>query len=218
MRRYFWCFILFAIFIAGCDSNEHVFIKPNILLMIADDMGYSDLASYGGPSGTPHLDKLSASGIRFTDFYAAAPNCSPSRTGLMTGRSPAIVGMYNYRPPNHPMHLREEEVTIAEVLLEQNYQTAHIGKWHLGCLPQDSLLNHPQPMDQGFHYSFGTENNAQPSHLNPVNFVRNGEELPEQKGYSCQILTDEVINWLENHKGTDQPFSCMWRSMSHMPK
>jgi arylsulfatase A len=206
MRRYFWCFILFAIFIAGCDSNEHVFIKPNILLMIADDMGYSDLASYGGPSGTPHLDKLSASGIRFTDFYAAAPNCSPSRTGLMTGRSPAIVGMYNYRPPNHPMHLREEEVTIAEVLLEQNYQTAHIGKWHLGCLPQDSLLNHPQPMDQGFHYSFGTENNAQPSHLNPVNFVRNGEELPEQKGYSCQILTDEVINWLENHKGTDQPF------------
>jgi arylsulfatase A len=174
--------------------------------MIADDMGYSDLSSYGGPSSTPHLNRLADSGIKFTDFYAAAPNCSPSRTGLMTGRSPAVMGMYNYRPPNHPMHLRDEELTIAEVLLEQNYQTAHIGKWHLGCLPQDSALNHPQPHDQGFEYSFGTENNAQPSHLNPVNLVRNGVKLPEQKGYSCQILADEAIHWLEDHKDAGNPF------------
>lgn len=145
--------------------------------MIADDMGYGDLDCYGGISNTPNLNKLAKNGILFTDFYAAASNCSPSRVGLLTGRSPARVGMYNYRPPNHPMHLRDGEVTIAEVLKDQGYQTSHIGKWHLGCLPQDPTLNHPQPHEQGFDYSLGTENNAQPSHLNPVNFVRNGKKL-----------------------------------------
>jgi len=129
--------------------------------MIADDMGYGDLECYGGISKTPNLNRLAKNGLRFTDFYAAASNCSPSRVGLLTGRSPARVGMYSYRPPNHPMHLRDGEVTIAEVLKDQGYQTSHIGKWHLGCLPQDSTLNHPQPHEQGFETSLGTENNSQ---------------------------------------------------------
>ena len=174
--------------------------------MIADDMGYGDLECYGGISKTPTLNKLAQSGILFTDFYAAASNCSPSRVGLLTGRSPARSGMYNYRPPNHPMHLRDSEVTIAEVLKDQGYQTSHIGKWHLGCLPQDSTLNHPQPHEQGFDYSLGTENNAQPSHLNPVNFVRNGKKLNEQMGYSCQILAEEAVTWLDNHHEAGNPF------------
>ena len=165
--------------------------------MVADDMGWSDLGCYGGVSNTTNLDKLANEGVRFTSMYAAAPNCSPSRVGLLTGRSPSLVGMYNYRPPGHPLHLRDEEVTIAEVLKNQGYSTAHFGKWHLGCLPQDSTLNHPQPVDQGFDYSFGTQNNAQPSHLNPTNFVRNGINLPTQNGYSCQILATDVINWIE---------------------
>ena len=174
--------------------------------MIADDMGYGDLECYGGISQTPNLNRLAKNGILFTDFYAAASNCSPSRVGLLTGRSPARVGMYNYRPPNHPMHLRDGEVTIAEVLKDQGYQTSHIGKWHLGCLPQDPTLNHPQPHEQGFDYSLGTENNAQPSHLNPVNFVRNGKKLNEQNGYSCQILAEEAVSWFDNHHKAGNPF------------
>jgi len=174
--------------------------------MIADDMGYGDLECYGGISQTPNLNKLAKNGILFTDFYAAASNCSPSRVGLLTGRSPARVGMYNYRPPNHPMHLRDGEVTIAEVLKDQGYQTSHIGKWHLGCLPQDPTLNHPQPHEQGFDYSLGTENNAQPSHLNPVNFIRNGKKLNEQNGYSCQILAEEAVTWFDNHHKAGNPF------------
>lgn len=180
--------------------------KLNVLFLLTDDMGYADLSCYGGASNTPNLDQLADQGIMFTNFYAAAPNCSPSRTGLMTGRSPARVGMYNYRPPNHPMHLRDSEVTIAELLKGKNYQTAHFGKWHLGCLPQDSSLNHPQPIDQGFDYSLGTENNAIPSHLNPVNFVRNGKEIGEVKGYSCQIVVDEAVTWLENNYKKKSPF------------
>lgn len=180
--------------------------KPNILFLIADDMGYADLECYGGVSKTPNINKLAEKGLLFTDFYAAAPNCSPSRAGLMTGKSPSRVGMYSYRPPNHPMHLRDSEITIAEVLLKQGYSTSHIGKWHLSCLPQDKKLNQPQPHQQGFQYSLGTENNAQPSHLNPINFVRNGEKLGEQKGYSCQILANEAISWFDNQANDENPF------------
>lgn len=198
--------LVFSFFSCRNTSTALKTEKPNILFLIADDMGYSDFELNEGKSATPNLNNLAHGGIRFTDFYAAAPNCSPSRTGLMTGRSPARVGMYSYRPPNHPMHLQDEEVTIAEVLKAQGYQTAHVGKWHLGCLPQDSLLMHPQPIDQGFDYSLGTENNAQPSHLNPVNFVRNGVELGEQKGYSCQILANEVESWFEKQYQPENPF------------
>lgn len=178
----------------------------NILFILTDDMGYADLGCYSGVSNTPNLDNLADNGIQFTNFYAAAPNCSPSRVGLLTGRSPSRVGMYNYRPQAHPMHLRDSEITIAELLKEKNYQTAHFGKWHLGCLPQDAALNHPQPADQGFDYSLGTENNAIPSHLNPVNFVRNGKEIGEVKGYSCQIVVDEAMSWLENNFRKESPF------------
>ncbi|MFW6289685.1 MAG: sulfatase-like hydrolase/transferase, partial [Mariniphaga sp.] len=111
-----------------------------------------------------------------------------------------------YRPSNHPMHLRDKEVTLAELLKEEEYQTAIFGKWHLGCLPQDEKLNHPQPEDHGFDYYFATENNAEPSHHNPVNFVRNGKKLGQLTGYSCQIVADEVISWMENHHKSRAPF------------
>jgi arylsulfatase A len=193
----------------GCkhpDGQTALLERPNILIMLADDMGYADLGCYGGISNTPNLDQLARSGILFTDFYAAAPNCSPSRSGLMTGRAPSRTGMYNYRPPNHPMHLRDEEITIAEVLKDAGYQTSHFGKWHLGALGFDSILQHPQPSDQGFSYSFGTENNSQPSHLNPVNFIRDGEPLGELEGYSCQIVADEAIIWLAELYDKKNPF------------
>lgn len=204
--------VFYAIFFVSLISSvftndkESKVNKPNILILLADDMGYADLNCYGGLSETPNLDALAQEGVRFTNFYAAAPNCSPSRAGLLTGRSPSIVGMYNYRPPGHPMHLLGNEVTIAEVLKKQNYQTSIFGKWHLGCLSQDPDFNHPQPNDQGFDYYLSTENNAEPSHLNPVNFVRNGERIGEIKGYSCQILADDAISWMENHYNDDAPF------------
>jgi len=201
--------LLAIILIVGCtpqNSQPKSLERPNILIMIADDMGYADLGCYGGVSNTPNLDQLASSGILFTDFYAAAPNCSPSRSGLLTGRAPSRTGIYNYRPPNHPMHLRDEEITIAEVLKNAGYQTSHFGKWHLGSLGPDSLLQHPQPSDQGFDYSLGTENNAVPSHLNPTNFVRNGKRLGTQEGYSCQIVASEAISWLADHYNKSDPF------------
>ncbi|MEM1136220.1 MAG: sulfatase-like hydrolase/transferase, partial [Bacteroidota bacterium] len=200
----------FLLFLSSCQpealEKRVITDKPNILLIIADDMGYADIGCYGGKANTPNLDKLAKNGMLFTNFYAAAPNCSPSRTGLLTGRSPSRVGMYSYRPANHPMHLRKEEITIAEVLQKENYQTAHFGKWHLGALPADSIFNHPQPKDQGFSYSLGTENNAIPSHLNPINFVRNGKKIGEQKGYSCQLVVNEALSWLDTIYDEANPF------------
>ncbi len=180
--------------------------KPNILILLADDMGYAELGCYGGISHTPNLDKLAQKGIRFSDFYAGAPNCSPSRSALLTGKSPVRTGMYNYRPPGHPMHLQRNELTLANLLKTQGYQTALFGKWHLGCLPQDEKLNQPQPDDHGFDFYFATENNAEPSHFNPVNFVKNGKMTGNLNGYSCQLVADEAISWIEKSNYNRDPF------------
>jgi arylsulfatase A len=201
--------LLLILLLSGCKHDGSWRAspeRPNILIMIADDMGYADLGCYGGASHTPNLDRLAAGGILFSDFYAAAPNCSPSRAGLLTGRAPYRTGIYNYRSPGHPMHLRDKEITVAEVLSDRGYQTSHFGKWHLGALPYDTLLKHPLPCDQGFSYSFGTEHNARPSHLNPDNFIRNGDQAGIQEGYSCQIVVDEAISWLTERYDTNGPF------------
>jgi len=180
--------------------------RPNIVIMLADDAGYSDFGCFGGQAKTPNIDQLAREGIRFTDFHAAAPNCSPSRTGLLTGRYPSRVGVYSYlpQPENgvpHPMHLPDSEITVAELLRDAGYRTAHVGKWHLSAYG----TSQPQPLDQGFEYSFGTSSNARPSHLNPDNFYRNGDPLGEIKGYACQIVVDDAIRWLEA-KDSDDPF------------
>jgi len=194
---------LFVLFSLGCDKKKQV-DKPNIIFILADDMGYADFELIGKSTKTPNLNNLANEGIFFKNFYAAGPNCSPSRVGFMTGKSPAKVGMYSYRPPDHPLHLPENEITLPEILKSVGYKTAHFGKWHLGCLPQNPKLNHPQPNQHGFDFSFGTENNAIPSHLNPINFIKNGEKVGEVKGYSCQILAQESINWIEKNK--EDPF------------
>jgi arylsulfatase A len=197
---------------ASCTSDTHTASqekKPNIIIMCADDMGYGDLGCYVGSAKTPNLDAFAKQGIRLTSCYAGAPNCSPSRASLLTGRFPARCGIYSYIPasttiPTHPMHLPQREITLARLLKQANYETCHVGKWHLSKLNSDQ----PQPKDHGFDYSFGTDNNAEPSHHNPMNFIRNGVPVGESEGYSCQIVADETISWLQNRtkKNPDEPF------------
>ena len=201
------CFLLFASLLTFIACNQHPGKKanPNIVLLLADDMGFGDVDFIGGATETPNLNRLAKEGVFFSNFYAAAPNCSPSRAGLLTGKSPEKVGIYSYRPDRHPMHLPDGEVTLAELLKTKGYQTAHFGKWHLGALAKDPELNHPQPDQQGFDYSFGTESNAIPSHHNPKNFIRNGEALGLIEGYACQIVAKEGIDWL-NQRNEKDPF------------
>jgi len=102
------------------------------------------------------------------------------------------------------MHLRREETTLPKLLRTAGYATCHVGKWHLNGL--FGSAEQPQPGDHGFDYWFSTQNNAAPSHENPDNFIRNGEKVGQLQGYSCQLVADEAIGWLERRTDREQPF------------
>ncbi|NXN02854.1 ARSA Arylsulfatase, partial [Sylvia borin] len=127
--------------------------RPNFVLVLADDLGYGDLGCYGHPSSaTPHLDRLAARGLRFTDFYSSAAVCSPSRAALLTGRLPVRSGIYpGVFDPGSRGGLPLAEVTVAEVLKARGYATAMVGKWHLGFGHNGSFL----PVHQGFDHFLG---------------------------------------------------------------
>jgi arylsulfatase A len=186
--------------------------RPNIVVILCDDLGYGDVECYGHPHiKTPNLNALAAGGIRFTDFYSAAPVCSPSRVGLLTGRSPNRAGVYDWIPEagqpkpdhRHKVHMRQSEVTIAQLLKSGGYQTCMAGKWH--CNSEFNNDKQPQPGNFGFDHWLATQNNAAPSHLHPTNFVRNGEPVGKIEDFSCLIVVDEVIGWLEK-TDRDKPF------------
>ena len=105
---------------------------PNVILVLADDLGWQELGCYGNPfNETPHLDALAKQGVRFTDAYAAAPVCSPQRAALLTGLTPARLGITNVLGPRSQKHLPPARVTLAEVLRSHGYATGIVGKWHL---------------------------------------------------------------------------------------
>ena len=191
--------------------------KPNVVVLLADDLGFRDVGCYDGPVKTPAIDSLAANGVRFTDFYSGCAVCSPSRATLLTGRHHIRTGVYSWiHDPSQESHLLKREVTLAEILKQNGYATAHIGKWHLG-LPTPER-DKPTPDEHGFDYWFATWNNASPSHRNPNNFIRNGEKVGELRGYSCQIVVDEAISWLESRRGEETPFFLnVWFHEPHAP-
>ena len=178
---------------------------PNVVMLLADDLGWKDIGSYGGPVKTSALDALAQNGVRFTDFYSGNAVCSPSRATLMTGRHHIRAGVYSWIfDPEQRSHLLEREVTLAEVLKQAGYATGHFGKWHLG-LPYGKHEK-PTPDQHGFDTWFATENNALPNHHDPINFYRNGEPVGPLEGYSCQLVIDEAIDWLDTPREADTPF------------
>lgn len=210
--RILWGLVFVLVSVVVAPAAE----KPNFVLVLLDDSGWTDFGCYGSRIETPNIDRFVGQGMRFTDCHSAAPNCSPSRAGLLTGRTPSRVGIYSYLPTNHEMHLRSEEVTVAELLKDAGYRTGHFGKWHLSRLGTEQ----PQPSEQGFDYSLGTDNNASPSHFNPTNFVRNGKPVGKMEGYSCQIVVEEAIGWLDSIEADPQRqpfFACVWFHEPHTP-
>lgn len=191
--------------------------RPNVVLLLADDLGSKDIGCYGGPVHTPALDKLAARGVRFRNFHAGAPVCSPSRATFLTGRQHLRTGVYHViQDHEHDMHLLEREVTIAELLKSNGYQTVHLGKWHVGAPFRGR--DKPSLNDHGFDYWLATDNNASPSHRNPSNFYRNGKRVGELEGYACQILADEAITWLEKERNKEAPFFLnIWFQEPHDP-
>ena len=191
--------------------------KPNIVIFLADDLGWGDLACYGHPRiKTPHLDQFVTEGVRFTQAYSACFVCSPSRSSILTGRTPYRNGVWRWLPVGNIAHLRASELTIPKLLKAAGYETMHSGKWHLNGHFNSS--EQPQPDDHGYDWWFATQNNASPSHKDPVNFVRNRKEVGPLKGYSAPLCADEATRWLKNERDPSKPFFLtVWAHEPHLP-
>ncbi|MEN7341452.1 MAG: sulfatase-like hydrolase/transferase [Pseudomonadota bacterium] len=198
-------FFCFGFTEADADGDES---PPNILIIYVDDLGYGDLGSFGHPViETPHLDALAADGMTLTSYYAPSPLCSPSRAALLTGRHPYRTGIRSWIPHGSGVYLRDHEITLPELLKDEGYATALVGKWHLNS----SLASRaePQPTEQGFDYFFGHNAFQIPTSRNPINIHRGHEPVGEQEGYIAEIYVDEAVRWLTAHDD-DQPFLLMF--------
>ncbi|MBP90525.1 MAG: hypothetical protein CMJ64_28090 [Planctomycetaceae bacterium] len=208
-----FCSYLYLVLLATAAAGQ----RPNVVVLLADDLGSKDIGCDGGPVKTPALDGLAAKGVRFTDFHSGAPVCSPARATLLTGRHHLRTGVYTVIQDHiHNMNLRKSEVTIAELLKANGYDTVHLGKWHLGTPFRG--MKKPWIDEHGFDYWFATDLNAAPSHRNPNNFWRNRERVGELKGYDCQLVVDEAITWLGEKRDAEKPFFLnIWFHEPHAP-
>lgn len=217
MKHFHYLFtVLLAIaLIPASDAAE----RPNVVIIFIDDQGYYDLGCYGATEvKTPRIDQLAEEGIRFTDYYAAAPICSPSRAGLLTGAYPRRVGMETWvqrADSNRGIH--PDEVTIAELFKANGYATGCIGKWHIG--DKKPFV----PMAQGFDYHFGMYSNLDPVETvyfgdEGVPILRNGEVVkrPAEPAELTNLYTNEAIAFFEKNK--DNPFFLyLPHTMLHVP-
>lgn len=206
--------IAFCLLISVAGASER---KPNVILILTDDQGSIDVNCYGASDlATPHMDRLARHGVRFTQFYSAAPVCSPSRAGCLTGcvpqraGVPGNVGQKNGLPP--------EQITIAEMLKVNGYSTAHIGKWHLGH--EATMI----PNAQGFDHSFGhiggcIDNYSHFFYWNGPNrhdLWENGIEIHRSGHFFGDMMVDQATQFVESNR--DKPFFMYFAiNMPHYP-
>ena len=210
-RRYILALLIAAICFAFLDAaNSHAkplakAPKPNILLIVADDLGYSDLGSYGGEIETPNLDALAENGIRLTRFYNTG-RCCPSRVSILTGQYPHRVGVghkvADLGMPGYRGRVHGDALTIAQVLKSAGYRSFISGKWHLGT---------PDPCDHGFEEFYGTLVSAQ-TFWDPDHYMRTPEsrtKIEYERGafYGTDAVTDHAIEFLGRARSTpNQPW------------
>jgi arylsulfatase A-like enzyme len=195
--------------------------KPNVIVIVSDDEGAADAGCYGAKDlATPNIDSIAAHGVRFTQFYAGAPVCSPSRAALMTGRYPLRAGLIGNASSerNGKAALPGPQVTMAEMFKAAGYATAHIGKWHLGFTP-DTM-----PNAQGFDHSFGhlggcIDNYSHFFYWNGPNrhdLWRNGVEVHYPGRYFADMMVEEASRFMEEHRAN--PFFIYFAlNMPHYP-
>ncbi len=207
--------------------------RPNFLQILTDDQGWGDLGSYGHVFMlTPHIDRLATEGIKFTHCYSAAAVCSPSRSAILTGRTPYRNGVFRWIPASHFAYLPHDEITLPQLLREEDYQTAHFGKWHLSNFTEERINgaqdfnkfgfgtdpDQPDMDDYGYDYWFATGNVARPCHKDPLNFFLNGKAMGKMEGFSAQIVAAELIKWLRDYREDNQPFFItLWFHEPHGP-
>jgi len=207
---------------------------PNIIYILVDDLGYGDvnlqidtLDVFNNPNvKTPNLARLAGESLVFTHHYASAPVCSPSRAGLLTGRTPTrmdIMRWINDKGDNEKMFMSGKEITITELLQKNGYETAIFGKWHLNGADWTVQENWTGwtgsfPNQQGFDYAMVTKENPHETTAIKINTQQNpgdfyldtdeihGKPLGEIKGYSGQIITDSAMHWVKNKRDQKKPY------------
>lgn len=196
--------------------------RPNILFIMADDLGYGDLGCYGSELPTPHLDALARQGIKLTQIYAAASTCTPSRFGLLTGKHPLrskdnLLNPLAYGDPaDADRGIRPGEKTIAAYLTEAGYYTALIGKWHLGH-GQKAFL----PTRHGFQTFWGYTGGAIDfftSRYGAEPDLHVGEEIVEKPGYVTDLTSDEAVHFLTSRPKNQPFFLCLHYNAPHFGK
>lgn len=181
---------------------------PNILVILADDLGYGDLSAYGATDlRSPAVDRLAAAGMRFTDFYANSPVCSPTRAALLTGRFPDLVGVpgvIRQEADNSWGNLADDATVLAQPLAHAGYHTALVGKWHLGFEAPD------YPLDRGFAFFHGFLADMMDdyyTHLRGgVNWMRLNRDEVDPVGHATDIFTDWAIEYLAERRTNLEPF------------
>lgn len=182
--------------------------KPNILMILVDDLGYGGLSSYGcNYVQTPKIDSLCQRGMRFTEFYANCPVCSPTRAALLSGRNPDAVGVpgviRTYRDGNWG-YLSPDAVLLPKVLKSAGYETSIIGKWHLG------LKSPNKPNDRGFDHFHGFLGDMMDDYWHHrrygINYMRLNETEIDPKGHATDLFTQWAIDHIEEKSSSDKPF------------
>lgn len=194
--------------------------QPNVILIYTDDQGSVDVNCFGADDLiTPHLDSLAQRGVRFTQFYSAAPLCSPSRAAVLTGRYPQRAGVpSNIGSKPGSLGMPSDEVTLAEMFKAAGYQTAHIGKWHLGYTP--ATMPNAQGFDESFGHMGGCIDNY--SHFfywsgpNRHDLFRDGREIFYDGEFFPELMVKETRRFMEANR--DQPFFIYWATnLPHYP-
>jgi arylsulfatase A len=180
-------------FLSRALLNAQQSAPPNIIFILADDLGYGDLGCYGSKIPTPNLDAMASEGARFTQFYSANPVCSPSRASLLTGRYPTRVGVTCALAPTADFGLPDSETTIAQMLRLQGYSTMCVGKWHLGSKPQYL------PTNRGFDEFYGLPYS---NDMDPLPLMHNTDVIAERadQDHLTQQYTEQAVQFISRSK------------------
>lgn len=216
MKKNLTCVFAAAILIFNfaCSENKsQLEDKPNVVLILADDLGYGDISLFGQKNySTPNIDGLATEGVVCTDFYVPTPYCAPSRATLLTGRFPLRHGLVKNPTPDagiNDIGIQPEEVTLGEVFQQADYQTMCIGKWHLGHKPEFFPVNHGFDEYYGILYS---------NDMRPVQIVENVDtvEYPVDQNLLTQKYTHKALNFITENK--ERPFFLyLSHAMPHKP-
>jgi arylsulfatase A-like enzyme len=193
--------------------------RPNVLIILADDLGYGDLSSFGaGDLSTPHVDRLVSDGMKFTRFYANCPVCSPTRASLLSGRYPDAVGVpgvIRTHATNSWGYLRPDAVLLPTVLKQAGYYTAMVGKWHLG-LGEPNL-----PNLRGFEFFHGFLGDMMDDYWthrrHGFNYLRLGAETVDPQGHATEVFTEWACQWLREYKDPAPFFLYLAYNAPHDP-